>query len=232
MLRFSFLLICIQLVLHPLSGQILPSIQKGTQWEKYYDRVPVSGEIRVGALASDSDEKIIPTKFFVRVPEHKESTLCVEISSRDGKYEAKLPYKIKGLKHGIYEFSLPTRHIQELKKYSMREIVILTRIAETCESDEGFYVLSAWNRPELETDRLFIYLNSEKPTFLRYRDKLTGENQNIECLKIETQNSISYNCKCEVPNKGLDGLNEFYIRQRVRTGGTISYNIYPFPFKL
>lgn len=92
-------------------GQIKSTVDKNSKWEVYYDRVPVSGEIRVGAITSERDSKIIPSKFYVRIPEHKENNLSVEVSSRDGRYEANLPYDIKRLKPNSYEFELPTKHV-------------------------------------------------------------------------------------------------------------------------
>lgn len=199
-------------------------------WEVYYQKVPVSGEIRVGLMAFENDEKIIPKSFFVKIPQHQESSLCVEISSRDGRYEANIPYDIKSLKSGVYEFELPTKHADELKKYTLKDITILAKIGESCTSNGSYYVLSTWNKPDLNTGQLHIYLNSDQPTFIQFESG--GISRKITCERIEENASIAYNCSCVVPMNMLSNTTELNIQQRIRRVGKIYYSSYTFPIKL
>lgn len=213
------------------NAQIKPKLKKGENWETFYEKVPVSGEIRVGAMGYESDERVRPTKFFVRIPEHKMNTMCVEISSRDGRYEARLPYDISGLKEGTHEFELPTRYVSDLKNYTVKDIVILAKMGKNCESSDSFYVLSSWNVPTENSSNIFIYLNSDKPILFRYKRLQDNKIVSIECKRIDVPLSIAYNCKCEVPLADIKGVTEFYIQQRVRRVSDISFNNYSFPFK-
>lgn len=182
-------------------------------------------------MGYESDERVVPTRFFVRVPEHNISTLCVEISSRDGRYEARLPYDISGLKEGIHEFELPTRYASDLRNYAVKDIVILAKIGKDCESSGSFYVLSSWNKPPENSPDIFVYLNSDKPVFFRFKRLKDNEIVNIECKPINVPVSVAYNCKCEIPVKDIQGVTDFYIRQRVRRINDISFINYSFPFK-
>jgi hypothetical protein len=213
------------------TAQIKPKLKSGEKWENFYEKVPVSGEIRVGAMGFESDEKVAPTIFFVRIPKHNMNTMCVEISSRDGRYEARLPYTISSLKEGIYQFELPTQYVSDLKNYSIKDIAILAKIGRDCESSESYYVVSSWNKPPENPPHIFIYLNSDKPVFFRFKRLKDNEIINIECKPINAPISVAYNCKCEISAKDIQGVTDFYIRQRVRRINDISFNNYSFPFK-
>lgn len=211
-------------------AQIRPKLKNGEKWETFIKKVPVSGEIRVGAMGYEGDERVIPTKFFVRVPKHNVSILCVEISSRDGRYEARLPYIISDLQEGIYEFELPTRYVSELRNYSVKDIAILAKIGRDCESSGSFYVLSSWNKPPENLPNIFVYLKSDNPVFFRFKRLKDNKIVDIECKPIGVPMSIAYNCKCEIPVKDILGVTDFYIRQRVREID-VTFKNYPFPFK-
>jgi len=213
-------------------AQIRPKLKTGEKWETFFEKVPVSGEIRVGVMGYESDERVKPTRFFVWIPGHNVGTMCVEISSRDGRYEARLPYDISGLKEGVHEFELPTKYASDLRNYTVKDIAILAKIGRSCESSGSFYVLSSWNTPSEKPGSIFVYLNSDKPVLFRFKRLKDNKIIDIECKKINVPLSIAYNCKCEVPVEDIRGVTDFYIQQRVRRVGDISFNTYSFPFKL
>ena len=181
-------------------------------WENYYSQIPVSGETRVGLMAFETADKVVPTSFFVRIPEHKSPILSVEVSSRDGRYQANLFYDISSIKPQVIELELPTRYISELHSYTVRDITILSKIVPAKDRDPECYVLSCWNRPAFKNNLAYVYLNSEHPTDLILEDSHATE-RIIECNRITEGNSVSYNCSCVISGYNLEEYKGSRIRQ-------------------
>lgn len=227
---FSFLFLII-ISLTSYSQEVSP-INLSDDWEVWYDRVPVSGEIRVGLMSTTKDLNINPSYFYINLPKHKEKRLCCEISSRDGRYEANLIYDIEDLKSGYYKFKLPTKHKNELKDYNSNDITILASIGDDCEKDRNYYTIASWNDVISASDTIYIFLNSEKRTSIVVdNEKLSIEDEH-PCKKIEKTSSIAYNCVCGIPAKQLSEETQLHIKQRVRRLRKISYNSYPLKIKL
>ncbi len=217
--QFVFILpvVCyFMLILCPVYGQsakkapVKPLLKAmPPTWEVYHGgpngRIPVSGEVRVGIMASESNNKVSPRSFFVKIPgqEAKSSILCVEISSRDGVYEARLPYDITKFEAGVYEFELPTRYYSELRNYSAREITILARVGRGCESNPEYYVPSDWQSPAFGSENLYIYLNSDVSTEVNFLNPDTKSKEVVKCTRINESATAAYNCRCVVPKSKL-----------------------------
>ena len=214
-----------------LSQEILP-ISTDNEWEVWYDKVPVSGEIRVGIMNSISDVYINPSSFYVMIPNHNKKILQCEISSRDGRYEASISYNIENLKSGNYKFSLPTQHKNELKNYTSKDITILTSIGDTSIENTAFYVSSSWHSIVKYPETIYIYINSERKSTIVIQNSKSVNSQQFPCEKIQETSSIAYNSLCKIPTKDLDLNSNLFIKQRVRKMNKITYNSYPITFKL
>jgi len=213
------------------SQEILP-ISTDNDWEVWYDKVPVSGEIRVGIMNSIGDANINPSFFYVMIPNHSNNILQCEISSRDGRYEASISYNIENLKPGNHKFSLPTQHKNELKKYTSKDITILTSIGETSLENTAFYVSASWDPIVKYPEIIYIYINSERKSTIVIQNLKSGTSQGYPCEKIQATSSIAYNSLCKIPTKNLDLNSTLFIKQRVRKMNKITYNRYPITFKL
>lgn len=203
------------------------------EWENYIKSIPVSGEIRVGAMAFESSDRIRPMSFFVKIPKHIQPILCVEISSRDGRYQARLPFTITDFEPGVYELDLPTRYKDELKNYTIKDITILAKVAKTCDEDAECYVLSAWNTPTFNNIEAYIYLNSDQYTELILTKPLsTSIDHVIKCEKILETIATAYNCLCKVSYYDLNKFSNIQIRRIINRGSRRSYNYIKFPIRL
>jgi len=215
-----------------VSGQNNLPIDLNSNWEVWYDKVPVSGEIRVGIMADQNDEAINPTTFYIMIPEHKEKFLSCEISSIDGRYEASVNYNISKLKAGIHQFNLPTKHVSDLKSYSYSDITILTSIIDNLEDKAKYYTSASWKPITSYPENIYVYLNSERTTTLAVEDKTKNVKSEFKCIKIENSSSIAYNKVCKIPSKSISPNTEIFVKQRVRRMKKISYNSYPISLKL
>ena len=224
--------ILFQLPILMVSGQNNTPINLTNNWEVWYDNVPVSGEIRVGIMAENEDVSINPTTFYVMIPEHSEKFLSCEISSRDGRYEASVAYDISKLKSGNHEFSLPTKHLNDLKSFSYSDITILTSITDNLEMKAKYYTSASWKPIVNYPENIYVYLNSTRTTTLVAVNKLKKEREEYKCTKIENPSSIAYNKVCKFPSKIITANTKLLIKQRVRRMNKITYNSYPISIKL
>lgn len=228
---YSFVLLFIVFISTSF-GQENHPINLSDNWEVWFDKVPVSGEIRVGIMTSNEEVKINPTYFYVMIPKHAEKFLFCEISSRDGRYEASVSYDISNLKPGSHKFILPTQHINELKNYHSKDITILTSIGDKLSGDPTYFTSASWEPINSYPANIYILLNSEKKTSIVVENKKLNTQNEYPCEKIVTDSSIAYNCLCKIPTNVLDASSELFIKQRVRRMRKISYNSYPITFKL
>ena len=202
------------------------------KWEIWLDKVPISGNVRVGLMFdSDTKNKLNPEHFFAVIPKERlSSNLCVELSSKDGRYSAKIDYPIKSSDYGRLGFILPTKYKSALSKFNTNEVVILASLSNDCNSNPESYVLSSWIRipPDaVKTNRVSVYVNSISPTTL-----ILGENtaKPIECTSLEFP-TVAYNKKCTIPVNRLDDKTSILIKQRKRRGAKVSFSTYKLPFR-
>ncbi|MBK6699582.1 MAG: hypothetical protein IPG55_06710 [Saprospiraceae bacterium] len=200
--------------------------------EVWQDKIPVSAELRVGIVSSFDDRKNIAKSFTINLPKATNKKLCSKINSYDGKYFAKMECELKGIKPGILNIDLDTsKYKKELEKYSSKEIMIISYLAENCKENNVNYILSTWNSQYVSSDTVYILLNTENPTSISYALNTNKISQDITCKKIEKSNSIAYNCLCSVPKKLIENHATFVIKQRVRRLGSVDFNNYPLNFE-
>ncbi len=210
-----------------LSAQILPFNTKSKDWEVWYQKVPVSGGIKVGVIDEFSTDQIDPGSFFVQLPEHDEKYLCAVISSRDGRYKAELNYEIKDLPAGRYEFEWPTAHSSDLQRFTRQELTILCTVGNSCEQDPAYYLITSWKESS-PSDTLYVLLNSEPPPMI------TDENNSEKrfyCERLPASNGIAYNCVCMIPKTAVTENSKWLVVQMVRKPTGRKIIRYPLPIK-
>ena len=206
-------------------AQIEPNktVLEKSNWEVWQDKIPVSGGVRVGLMLADNSIKVNPSSFYVHVPNTEIKILCVELSSKDGRYSAKIDYSIDNLKIGIHQFLLPTKYKKELSSYKADEIVILASLNENCNENPKAYLISNWNNLNTKKN-VFVYINSQIPA------KLVADSIEFDCEDLESP-SIAFNKKCKIPLTSLKETSLLYIKQRTRRMGSVKFNSYELPIK-
>ena len=199
-------------------------------WEVWYDKIPVSGDLRVGLMNDFSDQKLLdPSTFYCTIPAVHPSNLCVEISSQNGRYEAVLAYDISKLPAGEHQFQLPTSYGNKLKAFASKDIAILLRGSQKCGDNSGEYYYGRWSQTP-KSDTLYVLLNTENPTFIKYDDK-DGISKEVKCYQLEVPNAVAFNCMCKVPIKSIQKAKNINILHRVRKSGVTKIIPYDFEIK-
>lgn len=200
-------------------SQALKPITKNKNWEYWRDRVPVGAEFNVGIMDLNASAKINPVYFYVKVPSKHDKNLCVELNSKDGKYNGKLVYDISALlKHDVYQFEIPTVYSEKLKNYYENEVAIIVKSTSSCSSNIAEYFVASWHKIN-SFEMAYVYINSETPVMLKIDSKSSSKPDKIECKKIHDVNAISYNCVCEIPINILYNAESVHLMKVVRVAG-------------
>ena len=212
-------------------SQIKPSAEvENSDWEVYQEKIPVSGGVRVGLMLDQKDLEFNPSRFYVNIPKTVITNLCVEISSKDGRYSAKLNYDISATVNGFKEFYLPTKYVGELSNYASNELVILASLSNTCVEKVESYLISSWENSG-ENSAVVLYINSTIETSLMVKSS-DGNSEEFSFEKVNSP-TVAYNKKCVVPLNTLNGESTMlFINQRVRKMGRVKFNSYKMPLKL
>ncbi|WP_116128331.1 hypothetical protein [Lewinella sp. IMCC34183] len=224
-----FILACLFCNISLLLAQsplINPLPEPDPAWESWRNRVPVSGEIRVGlGIFSEGDK--VGNSFFVGIPPLKStSTICTEITSIDGRYSGAREYSVKGLTSGIYELAWPTKYLGDLRKYAPTEVVILSSVGK-CKENAESYLISGWQKP-VNQDTITVLLNCDKTTNIKIYDKGRDSTLVFQSVPIDGFSSVSFNSYVKIPWHPRYEHCEIFIEQRVRRGPrSVSFNRFP-----
>jgi hypothetical protein len=221
-----FLLFCTVTI----KAQIIIPISLNSKWEVWYDKIPVSGNLQVGLMSEASNEKILtPNFFYCYLPEKHKDFLYAEISSQNGKYEAKLSYKITGLKAGLHQFQLPSAYLEKLKTFQTHQIALLLRGKNSNTDVEEELYFGKWLE-KTSSDFVNVFLNTENPTFISF-ETASGEKKEVGCQKIEDINAVAYNCLCKLNTNDIKKAKNINILHRIRKGPVARLASYPFNIK-
>lgn len=215
------------------------------KWEYWQDKIPVSGGVRVGLMFYEGHKTLgeVDFTYYVLVPKiNKSKTICLEFSSKDGRYSAKRIEKIipeNKVGHHYYWFSLPTEFRKQLKEYSTKHVVILASLKSDCNNTAESYLISRWGAVEqnnwsdpnksplkrkLDTLRVVAYVNSQIPIIAK-ASKLEKS-----CKELQPP-TIAYNKECVMLRDSVNLSKEIVLTQRIRRMGRIKENKYKFLLK-
>lgn len=200
-----------------------------TKSERWLKSVPVSGGLRVGVMAIARQKRPRGDTLYVILPSTgRLSRLCVEISSRDGRYEAKLEYDISERSPGLDTLEFLPAHRREIEKLEADELAILAHVDSTCAGKVETFVVAAWE-PIAAADTVTVFLNSRVPTYVIALEakRVTHETR---CEDL-SETTTAFNLRCRVPSSWMKSTGDFYVRKRERRGTRTSFVDTPLPLR-
>lgn len=176
--------------------------------ESWFDPVPVGGGLRVGVMF-ETEAGRMDDSFTVWLPEEATGRLCVEISSRDGRYEGNFEYVLSRDAGTQVILSWPSEHFRRLASYPPSEIAILSQLGSDCASPRGPYAVAAWTEPTTATEAV-VFLNSDEPSSLvLVVDGLVAQERPCAELSGVTR---SFNLRCPLPLSWRDPGGAVFVR--------------------
>lgn len=204
-----------------------------SKWELWLDKVPISGNVRVGLMIESDNEieraSLKPKQFFANIPKISENDnikLCAELSSKDGRYSARLDYPITAKDFGNKIFILPTKYEEKLAQFGTNEVAILASLSNDCNRKPDAYVLSSWYHSDLINEKnISVYVNLISKTSLAYKESDSLKKSPTKCITLDDP-KVAYNKKCTISlEKIKDSTTLSVISSRGR-GSMVSKNSY------
>jgi len=184
--------------------------------ESLAEHTPVGRTSVPGIMARVGDAPVSPEIFFVQLPAGASGRICVQLLSKDGRYQARLEYPAQRNGNRELALDLPSNHRDELKKYSEVELAIRAVLRPDCHQAGGTSVLASWTAGPPDS-QFVVLLNSDFATWVvrlasdgRVADRVT-------CQEL-TGIIVSYNRICRVPVDWAVDHRSLLIRSRQRSG--------------
>jgi len=204
---FSLFAFCLKAQLKPV---------KNSTSETWYDKVPVSGEIRTGLMTGENCTEKVKTNFFVKLPNsHNANYLNIDIISNDGRYMYTAHYELKDKQGGVIEIVRASNMSNKLVNYKCEDLTILAWINNDPLEEKEKFVLANWDS-NFDSKNVTIYLNSENKSVIYLENKTTKKSNTVPCEAITGQANVAYNCLCKVSVSDLKNASKVSIVQRVR----------------
>jgi len=113
--------------------------------EVWRSEVPVAGGVRVGILAGTMDKAVIMDALAVQISTPVTGKLCVDIISRDGRYNAHMEYGLPDQTVGNHLLDFPTQRSEILSGYKARELAVLAyQVTDKCKTRKKQYLVAQW----------------------------------------------------------------------------------------
>lgn len=199
--------------------------------ERWVQDVAVSGGVRVGVMASPTGDPVDPDQFTVYLPDIAGArVLCVEISSRDGRYNAAIEYDLAGVTSGPRRLGLRDAQFRgALVRYAQVELAILARLQEECGAPadpEGAFIVADWAQGQ-EPTSLTVLLNSRVPA------EIVGEDEGRTVIRVPCSDlegtTTAFNLRCDLDRALLTPATRLYV---VRRRGTRTLAPVALPLRL
>ena len=177
--------------------------------------MPVAGGVRAGVFRGDPNRTVDPRRLRVEVGRSGFSRLCVDLRSRDARYEARLEYDVETVEPGIYLLEFPTRRMEELRSYRSRELAVLAYFTrERCPGPVVAIAPIRWGRPRGGRE-LTVLVSSGGMDVSLSVPKDNGRDLRIPCVPVKAGRvRTAYDTECRLPAEETLRLEEIRILRR------------------
>jgi hypothetical protein len=134
-------------------------IPVGELQEHFEKTVPVAGSMLVGLRRGPAEGPLSLQALAVDLPDNAGGMLCLDMSTRDGRYTASQDFKLQGPKAGPVSLNLKSRHPEDLRGYADADLAVMLQLRDSC--DEGApraYLAARWTTTATE-DTLTALVN-------------------------------------------------------------------------
>ena len=189
-LLVSALLLCSMAIAQPLEPELFE--------ESLNPEVKVSGATRGGILMGAISKPESLETLTVRLSAADfNKQLCVQVVTRDGRYEARMEFTLNDDVNEYVELSFPSKFKQQLRAANEPYLAVLASLRSGCSDGEIVYLPVAWAEP-ISLTALEIVVNAgnlDAHVAVPLRD---GGERTFACERIETSPTIAFNRTCTI----------------------------------
>jgi hypothetical protein len=206
-----------------LSGGSYPGqepLRPERRWdERWASSVPVSGTVVPGIMVGEQSVRVLDESITLRVPRETPASICVTITSQDGRYHARAQFQAAATSSGIVTLEGPRRYRRNLRRYPAGELAISAELTTSCDGRPATRVPAGWGRRFADGD-VFVYVNSRYHTEALWRAG-DGGSKTVVCPEIGNRQYVAFNRVCRIPRAELPEAVSLLVRSR-RDGNSFS----------
>jgi hypothetical protein len=202
--------------LPPPISQVQEPLRPERRWEVQWARaVPVSGMAVPGVMIGPQTAPARAESITLRIPRRHTSTLCVTITSQDGRYYAQAPFHVPTTTSGVITLEGPSQHRRRVRQYPAGELAIIAEFTDRCGSPGRTQMMipASWGGETGSSD-VFVYVNSRYHTEALWRDA-AGRSVLVPCPEIGNDRYVAYNRVCRITRTQLPDSVSVLVRSRV-----------------
>nr|WP_309503808.1 hypothetical protein [uncultured Roseovarius sp.] len=137
----------------------------------------------------------------------KGSTICAQVVSVDGRYEAYGPYLVPDdWPGGTTPLEFPTKYQDQLRALPADGVGALVSQGD-CGGQQGASTVALWNSTSLETIDVMVNSFRADDVFAYIADRP----QPVRCQKINTESRIAFDSKCSIDARDIHGATKIGI---------------------
>jgi hypothetical protein len=184
-------------------------------YERYSDSVRVgSPNVFVGLVTAAPPGRADPQQLTIFVPRRGADSLCIDLISDDGWYEARFAYP-RPRYAGQQTITLPARLVGRMREYGPTRLAALVHLSRRCSGDPEVVLPAGWG-PSASPHHLRLLLNPTNVEEVNIRP--TGTDQLTRCARLRRVGQIAYNYACDVDVSRFRGERTFSILRRQPVG--------------
>lgn len=187
-------------------------------WRESYDEArPVSGGLYVGTIFGDASNTIDTDRLFVHLPRTSAPILCVEVVTRDARYQAKAFYSVAGRAAGAYQLELRSDYTDKLESYRADEVGVTARLMNDCDQGQPIALVPVSWGVVGDARQVTVQLNASglQSRLLIQEDTDSKGKQIVDCELIEQDaTKTSFDTLCQFSATVFTKLCDLRLRQR------------------
>jgi hypothetical protein len=196
-----------------------PELQGVVVYERYADTIPVgSPHVLVGLASATGPAWADPRVITIFVPPQGADSLCVDLVSDDGRYNARFGFR-RPRTTGRHTVRVPAEEVRQLREYGPARLAPLVYLSRSCRSGRREVILPAGWGAEASPHRLRVLLNAENVASVGVRP--AGSREATRCERLRQPRQIAYKYACEIEVSTPAGLRPLTILRTSLSGSAL-----------
>lgn len=171
-----------------------------------------SRNILKGVLVGSTDSKVSLDQLRTYIPEGHSRSVCLQMTSRDGRYIGGFEYDISSLSSGQYRLAVESQYKSPLAKYRADELAALIVFKDNCSlllaGDGDLVGVASWGDWS-EPSHITLFLNA---TRLDARIFIPDRGEIYDCEGIDSPVRTTFDTECRVIFSSAKKPSDFVVR--------------------
>lgn len=193
-----------------------PTLAVAAFHEALNPEVDVSGGVRAGVMTGALDPALKRRQLLVHLSRPiAAETICVELSSRDGRYAAQLSVDGPVAEPGWYVVPFETTHAREITGREGVYLAALATVRESCDAEVAEILLAGWDEP-VDRRRFTVIVNSGRLDSVLKLDTNGGATLDFPCVPLADEQLVAFDKRCDVVlPEGAEVVGGRLVRKRL-----------------